>query len=153
MENYTTKKWENSKIRDFAHYARNYGFFTFFHFFGVWLIIWFFLKFFRLIFRWETTFSLDILYPNPISSALFRDYTLETYSGRIRGTLKLQLLKKLSLKHFKFFDFILTEYVTKTGCRSYARLLFSLWTTAQNHCGMNYNLYDTVFLLKSPDLR
>ena len=51
-------------------------------------------------------------------------------------SLKSQLLKKLSLKHFNFFDFILTEHGIKTGWRSYARQLFSLWTIAQNHCAL-----------------
>ena len=40
----------------------------------------FFLKFSRLIFKWETKFSLGILWPNPISSTLFRDQTLEIYT-------------------------------------------------------------------------
>ena len=44
-----------------------------------------FLQFSWLIFKWETKFSLGILWPNPISSTLFRDYTLEIYSGHIRG--------------------------------------------------------------------
>ena len=52
-------------------------------------------------------------------------------------TLKSQLLKKLSLKNFDFYEFWLTKYGIKTGWRSYARHFFSLWTTAQDHCALH----------------
>ena len=45
----------------------------------------FILKFSKLIFQWETKFSLGILCSKPILSTLYRDQTLEIYSGRIRG--------------------------------------------------------------------
>ena len=40
-------------------------------FFGMFGHIYFFLQFSWLIFKWETKFSLGILWPNPISSTLF----------------------------------------------------------------------------------
>jgi hypothetical protein len=63
-----------------------------------------FLKFSRLIFKWETKFSLGILWSNPISSTLFGDQTLEIYFARKGKTLKSQLLKKLSIKFFESQD-------------------------------------------------
>ena len=79
----TTKKWETLKqgilpikqeIKVFPLYCGMFG-----------NIIFLFLKLSRLIFKWETKFSLGILWSNPISSTLFRGQTLEIYSGRIRG--------------------------------------------------------------------
>ena len=43
----------------------------------------FFLKFSMLTFTCETKFSLGTLWSNPILSTLFREQTLEVYSGRI----------------------------------------------------------------------
>jgi hypothetical protein len=54
----------------------------------------FFLKLSSLICKWETKFTLGILWSNPISSTLFRDQTLEIYSGHIRGNTKIAITQK-----------------------------------------------------------
>ena len=82
MTNHTKKRGENSKIRYFAHFCKKLGFFHFIPpFDGIFGNI---LRFSRLILQWETKVTLGILCSNPILSNLFRDKTLEIYSGLIR---------------------------------------------------------------------
>ena len=64
------KKWKN---HNFLLNGKNPLFYSFSTFFGMFGDKKIFLQFSWLIFKWETKFSLGILWPNPISSILFSD--------------------------------------------------------------------------------
>ena len=105
-----------------------------FPFFVVCLVIWFFSQIFLANFQMGN----KILFWYFVAKTYFKHFILRWNPWNLlrpnKGkTLKLQFLKKSSLKHFNFYEFWLKIWY-KDWVKVICHALFSIWTTPQNHC-------------------